>query len=75
VSAVLSPTVLNHSLSAFLLGGAHARRFAIDFDEEGFYLAALFYDLGLFPGHRGRGRIGAIRPSVAPLIEEASRPG
>ncbi len=55
VSAVLSPAVLNHSLRAFLLGGAHARRSGIDFDDEGLYLAALFHDLGLFPGHRAAG--------------------
>jgi hypothetical protein len=56
VSAVLSPAVLNHSLRAFLLGGAYARRFGIDFDDEGLYLAALFHDMGLFPGHRGPGQ-------------------
>jgi hypothetical protein len=56
VSTVLSPAVLNHSLRAFLLGQAYAHRFGVDFDDEGLYLAALFHDLGLFPGHRAPGQ-------------------
>ena len=50
--AALDGRLLAHSLRAFSLGRAYAHVRAIDFDEEGLCLAALFHDLGLVPGRR-----------------------
>ena len=47
LKAALSPAVWNHSLRSFLLGRACGLKKGLTFDEEGFYLAALFHDLGL----------------------------
>jgi len=41
--------IVRHSIRAFLLGRAYARKKNIYFDEEGLALAAVFHDLGLTP--------------------------
>ena len=42
-------TLVRHSIRAYLLGSAYARKKGIAFDEEGLALAALFHDVGLTP--------------------------
>jgi hypothetical protein len=51
VEAAAPPALFNHSLRAYLLGRAYAARRAIEVDDEGLCLAALFHDLGLCAGH------------------------
>ncbi|MEZ0227598.1 MAG: hypothetical protein ACAI25_03180 [Planctomycetota bacterium] len=52
--AVVPPLLLAHSFRTFLLGRAYARAKAVDLDEEGFYVAALFHDFGLAAGRSTR---------------------
>ena len=56
IEAAAPPSLVAHSLRACLLGGAYGRARAMDFDEEGLLLAALFHDLGLCDGHVDGGR-------------------
>jgi hypothetical protein len=48
--------IVEHSRRVFLLGCAYADKHRIDFDQEDFYLAALFHDLGLTETYRDRSR-------------------
>lgn len=55
VREALTPALWNHSLRSFLLGRAYGRKRGLDFDEEGFHLAALFHDLGMCSPEVDRG--------------------
>lgn len=58
--------VVNHSDRAFLLGRAWgAARKIGEIDEEGFYLAALFHDLGLCEHYRDTSRAFQLNSSRA----------
>lgn len=52
VRPILSPAFLNHSVRTFLRGKAFGEARKMVFDEEMFAVAALFHDIGLFPGQR-----------------------
>jgi hypothetical protein len=54
VTAVAPPDLWNHSVRAYLLGRAYAgtKLASLDYDDEGFALAAVFHDLGLCAGYR-----------------------
>ncbi|MBS2028245.1 MAG: HD domain-containing protein [Deltaproteobacteria bacterium] len=48
--------IVAHTLRTFHLARAVGHKRALDFDEEGLALAALFHDLGLCEGHRVSGK-------------------
>ena len=44
-----SPSLLNHSIRAYVWAAAHGMAQGISFDPELLYVAALFHDFGLVP--------------------------
>jgi len=73
--AAPSPIVA-HTLRTFHLANAVGKKRALDFDEEGLALAALFHDLGLCEGHRVPGKpfpiasSGLLRAELAGQIPD-----
>lgn len=52
----LSPNYFRHSMRAYGLALAYAKRDGLEVDEEGLFVAMMFHDIGFFPGYRDRSR-------------------
>jgi hypothetical protein len=52
VRDVSTELLFGHSRRVFLWGSLHGEQLGLDYDPELFYVAAMFHDLGLVPGHR-----------------------
>jgi hypothetical protein len=52
VQDVSTELLFGHSRRVFLWGSLHGEQLGLDYDPELLYVAAMFHDLGLVPGHR-----------------------